>query len=144
MSATPHPSVAPHRDQTACLEELAAELYQRNWIAYVAATLPHQSPRLVVQHRENQPVSAHLLAAPDDAAGTWYYWLDTGEPIAAADAPCAAAEAIIDALTSPGDTGRKRPHALRHPRSPRVAAAGDRRSRPAVTAEPRETSQGAR
>jgi hypothetical protein len=149
MSAPPRPSVAAHGDQTACLEELAAELNRRKWIAYLAATLPQQAPRLFVAHPGNHAVGEHIVAAPEATTGSWWYWRGSAEPVAAADAPGAAADAIIDALSRSdalgGDGRQGRPHAGPGSPSPLPAAGGGRsRAAAAATAAPGETSRRAR
>ncbi len=140
MSATLRPTVAAHRDQANRLTGLVAELKRRKWNAYLAATLPNKPPRMVVQHRKNKAVSEHILAAPDATTGIWWYWRETEEPVAPADAPGAAANAIIDALTprdAPGGAaGRQRPSPSQGSRSRRVPAAGGGRDRSVAAAMP--------
>src|SRR6266702_1028000 len=113
MSVTPHSSVAvSSREQADRLGALAAIFTSQGWIAYVAATPPHQPLAICILDRANPAVCERILAAPDDRSGTWYYWRHTGELVARADNPGAAADAIAGGLICWGgrdrDAGRRR------------------------------------
>lgn len=89
----PHLSVAEVRpeERTAHLEALAAELVALSWIAHVTQP-PMCTERVFVRHQVLDERYSHVLAAPDDDTGYWCYWFaDSGECIASADDPAAAA-----------------------------------------------------
>ena len=150
-SRAPRPSVAaaPAEEVMSRLEAVAAELRARGWTAHVAATPPHRPPQLFAQHPGKPAARGHILAAPDDATGQWWYWDDARQPIAAAGKPAAAANRIIDALTGPDRAGghaqRDRPARPRTSRRQRAPAARGVVNRPARGGAPqRGTARRAR
>jgi hypothetical protein len=103
MSVPPRRTVGvPRSEQAGCLLALVAELTAQGWIAYEEATPPHQPAVVCVQDRQNRTVLERVMAGPDDASGTWYYWRQTGEPIAPVAKPRAAADAITGMLARHG------------------------------------------
>jgi hypothetical protein len=84
------------RDAIASLDVLAAQLRTRGWTAYLA-TPPGRLASLVVEDPQDCAQCSDIVAAPGGAAGDLWYWFSWGERIASADAPAAAADAIIGA-----------------------------------------------
>ena len=82
------------RDPIACLDVLAAHLRTRGWTAYLA-TPPGRLASLAAADPHDRAGSSDIIAAPGGARGDLWYWFSWGERIASADAPAAAADAII-------------------------------------------------
>ena len=93
------------RDPIACLDVLAAQLRARGWTAYLA-TPPGRLASLVVQDPHDRAQCSDIIAAPGGASGDLWYWFSWGERIASADAPAAAADAIIKARPAAHHPGR--------------------------------------
>ncbi len=145
-SRAPRPSVAAVQAEEVMsrLEAVAAELQARGWTAHVAATPPYRPPQLFTQDTGNLAARGHILAAPDDTTGEWWYWDDAQRPIAAASKPGAAADRIMDALSGPGrsggDTLRERPTTSRTSPGHRAPGAPSLVNRP-TPGEPRSAER---
>src|SRR5450755_377938 len=90
------------RDPIACLDVLAAQLRIRGWTAYLA-TPSGRLASLVVADSHDRAQCSDIIAAPGGAHGDLWYWFSWGERIASADAPAAAADAIIRAQSDRPD-----------------------------------------
>ena len=87
------------RDPIACLDLLAAQLRARGWTAYLA-TPPGRLASLVVADPSDRAHDSDIIAGPGGAHGDLWFWFSWGERIASADAPAAAADAIIRAWSA--------------------------------------------
>jgi len=150
MHGTGHAGQA--RDGVACLDVLAAQMHARGWSAYIT-TPAGRLASLFVQDPHDRPRCGDIVAARDTITGRWWYWFSWAERIAPADAPAAAADAIISAFQRPpDDPPEPGPEPSRHPvsRPPapprpvphRFRPAGSRHSSPGP--RPRSPSRASR
>ena len=100
-----HGHATQARDPIACLDVLAAQLRARGWTAYLA-TPPGRLASLVAADPHDHAQSSDIIAAPGGSHGDLWYWFSWGERIASADAPAAAADAIIRARSAGHRAGR--------------------------------------
>ncbi|HUZ23184.1 MAG TPA: hypothetical protein VMV07_05405 [Streptosporangiaceae bacterium] len=95
----PRPSALPVAAEKAiaCLDALAAEFKTRGWTAHVA-TAPPRHPRLLVQDPGDDARCEHVLAAPADSTGDWWFWYPWAERISPADDTRNAADKVVQLL----------------------------------------------
>ena len=93
------------RDAIARLDVLGTQLRTRGWTAYLV-TPSGRLASLVVQDPHERTVCSDIIAAPGGSAGDLWYWFRSGERIASAHAPGAAADAIIAARSAGHYPGR--------------------------------------
>ena len=90
-------------DGMAYLDALAAHLRARGWTAYIN-TPAGRLASLLVQDPHNHAVWADIIAAPDTATDTWWYWFSWAERITPVHSPAAAADTIIATFRLPADS----------------------------------------